>query len=414
MEQANNKNGKLMIGFIVFAILFIVVVGVAYAFFNYTRTGTANVIRTGSINFNTEEGDTVTLSDLFPIQNTGNITSSTPGVGSLSIHVTGDTTYEEGLEYLVKAVNVTSAGNHALPISIEISYEANNNKTIGTEDADYYTNRGGNSSIYKVLSTDTITDDGDIVVGYIAPGQTGIDGNIVINAYLDAANIAITDTIENGAIAVPGYDNGTSTGWIDNRAVFTTEEWNALKVNGVSFQIKVEANEGVWVTEPVEPVPTIPSCPGCKFMYATNFYQYGGANNANATVVSTLTGVTDDYTTLNRNYFLGFTETQDGKIDRAFACGIKGTDNNGDVNEGTAFCIEGAVDNSKYNDNVSLITGPTLWNDADFTAGRCVDNTLSVTCNGSVEVFVGSNGDAHVNTGSGGCYAVAGFELACG
>ena len=241
------KSKKQMFTVIGVFALILMLTTVTYAFFNYTRTGTANTIKTGRIAFNAEQGDTVTLDGLFPITTTGEITASTPGVGSLSIHVTGDTTYNEGIEYLVKAVNVTGSNGTSLPISVKIEYTANNNKTIGTADDSYYTNRGGNSSIYKLLSTDTIENNGDLVVGYIAPGQTGIDGNITIMAWLDAANIAITDTIEGGNIEVPGYDNGTDTDWIDGRTVFTTEEWNALTASGVSFQVKVEANEGIWV-----------------------------------------------------------------------------------------------------------------------------------------------------------------------
>ena len=241
------KSKKQMFTVIGVFALILMLTTVTYAFFNYTRTGTANTIKTGRIAFNAEQGDTVTLDGLFPITTTGEITASTPGVGSLSIHVTGDTTYNEGIEYLVKAVNVTGSNGTSLPISVKIEYTANNNKTIGTADDSYYTNRGGNSSIYKLLSTDTIENNGDLVVGYIAPGQTGIDGNITIMAWLDAANIAITDTIEGGNIEVPGHDNGTDIDWIDGRTVFTTEEWNALTASGVSFQVKVEANEGIWV-----------------------------------------------------------------------------------------------------------------------------------------------------------------------
>lgn len=233
------------------AVLIILACGVTLAFFNYTRTGAANTVGTGRIFFDAEQSDTVTLSDLFPITTTGTVTSSTPGVGSLSIHVTGDTNYSEGLEYIVKAVNVTNSSNGVeVPISIAISYEANGTgKTIGTEDTNYFTNRGGNSSIYKVLSTNSITDDGDLVVGYIAPGETGIDGYITIIAYLDAGNIAITDTY-NGPSSTPDANNGTAGEWVDNRTVLTTTEWNELSSNGMSFQIKVEAAEGTWVTAP--------------------------------------------------------------------------------------------------------------------------------------------------------------------
>ena len=42
---------------------------------------------------------------------------------------------------------------------------------------------------------------------------------------------------------------GTTNEWVDGRTVFTTTEWNSLQQNGVSFQVKVEANEGIWVEE---------------------------------------------------------------------------------------------------------------------------------------------------------------------
>ena len=457
-QQQNNKRVALSI--IGVAILVIGLVGITYAFFNYTRTGTANTIKTGRIAFNAEEGDTVTLDGLFPITTTGEVTSSTPGVGSLQIHVTGDTTYEEGLEYLVKAVNVTGSNGTSLPISVRIEYAASNNKSIGTADDNYFTNRGGNSSVYKVLSTNTIEDNGDLVVGYIAPGQTGIDGYITIMAWLDAANIAITDTNPEGlvrSVIATNYDNsacetvldgvtnastycatasslqsainngdlqeseitllvtvgiveeytdGTTDAWVAGRTVFTTEEWNAMTANGVSFQVKVESNEGTWVTAPP---PTIASCPGCKFMYTTTQYQYGGANNVNATEVSTLTGVTNDYTTLNENYFLGFTETQDGKIDRAFACGIKGEN----PNQGTAFCIEGSTNASTVTANQTLVN--TLYGTYDSETGLGCVNNGSLDCYGSVTTYVYASGNAFVGLDGdmGGCSVNDANQLYC-
>ena len=401
---------------------------VTYAFFNYTRTGSANTIRTGRIAFNSQQGTAINLTNVFPVDVTNGIPNNS-NVGSVTINVTGDTTYTDGIEYLVSAVNVQNtvgSGQNAktLPISIDVSVASNTNNdpatTLGTADSDYFTNRGSSAatSIYKVLAGDVIANNDQLVVGYIKSGATGVDGNIVIRAYLDASKVAISDTYPEQTVRtvittgysssncetvltgvqdastycttasslqdaideedltsaqvtllvnagiVEEYTNGTTSTWVGDRTVLTTSEWNSLQANGVSFQVKVESNEGTWVEEPV---PTIPSCPGCKFMYTENKYQYGGVNNVNATQVSTLTGVTTDYRTLNKSYFLGFTETQDGKIDRAFACGIKGEN----PNQGTVFCIEGSLDGSKHNDNVALITGSTLWNDEDFTAGRC-------------------------------------------
>ena len=250
----NKKQSMIIIGAFIFVLMLFTT---TYAFFNYTRTGTANNIRTGKIYFNADGGNnTVTLSDLFPISVGENetITSSTPGVGSLKLHITGDTTYTEGIEYLIEAVEVTGNGNTSLPISIDISYtpteveqgqEAN---VIGTSDNNYFTNRGGETSRYKLLSTGSISEGEDILVGYIAPGATGIDGELTILAYLDADNIAITDTYDEDE---PETDlNGTTTDWVDGRTVFTTEEWNALQATGVSFKIKTTANEGTWVENP--------------------------------------------------------------------------------------------------------------------------------------------------------------------
>ena len=248
MEQSNNK--KTILTIIGIAILVIGLVGVTYAFFNYTRTGTRNIIKTGRIYFNSEQDTSINLTNMFPIDVSNGIPNDNTKVGEITINVVGDTTYDEGIEYLVSAVNVSnSVGNKSVPISIDVSVTNNSTNdpatTLGTSDNDYYTNRGGNSSIYKVLAKDTISNNDQLLVGYITKGATGIDGNIVIKAYLDKAKIAITDTYDGNET-----DNmGTTNNWVNDRVTFTTQEWNSLQQDGVSFQIKIEANEGIWVRE---------------------------------------------------------------------------------------------------------------------------------------------------------------------
>jgi hypothetical protein len=192
---------------------------------------------------------------MFPIDVTGGIPNDNTKVGTFTLNVIGDTTYDDGIEYLVSAVNVQNtvgSGQNAktLPISIDVSVANNTTNdpaaTLGTSDDNYFTNRGGNSSIYKVLAEDTISTNEELLVGYITKGATGIDGNIVIKAYLDKAKVAISDTYDGNET-----DNmGTTTTWVNDRVVFTTTEWNSLQANGVSFQVKVEANEGIWVEDP--------------------------------------------------------------------------------------------------------------------------------------------------------------------
>ena len=449
---------KILLTTVGIAILIIGLVGVTYAFFNYTRTGSTNIIRTGRIAFNSTQGTAITLNNLFPIDpsNTNEMNDATK-VGTLVVNITGDTEYTGGIEYLVTAVNVqNSVGTKQLPISIDVSVGSNNGNnpvtTLGTASEDYFTDRGSTTSYYKVLSSDVISNNQKLLVGYIAPGATGVDGNIIIKAYIDKNEIAITDTYHesfasvftkvitknfststceatlsgvnnastycatasalqdaiDNSLTVPQvrllinagmveeYEDLTSYSWVDGRVVLTTNEWNSLQTNGVSFQIRVEANEDTWVDEP-EPEGTIPSCPGCYFMYqvGSGEYTYG----SNGTTVETLTQDGESYSSnyheivdaSHKNYFMGFT-LNNGRIDKAYACGIK-LEN---PNQGTPFCLQVPDDDPEIvANNISLITGPTLWNDPDGTAGRCEISSGETTCTGDISAYV-SNNDVYV------------------
>ena len=231
MEQTNNNKKKLL-SIVGFAILLMGLIGISYSMFNYTRTGVANRISVGSINFDAGQ-NIVTLTNFVPISSRDALTD-TDNVGIINIHITGDTEYDRGIEYLVTAKNVSNTiGNKVIPISILVTYEESTGKDIGSPDENYFINRGGNSSLYKVLPYGNLSEDTRIVVGYIKQGTTGIDGNLTIRAYVDDDDIIVSDTY---------------TGTTD-KIVLTTAEWNQLKGdNALSFQVKVEANDGVWVT----------------------------------------------------------------------------------------------------------------------------------------------------------------------
>lgn len=192
MEQRNNRKSILSVVGITIAL--IALVGVTYAFFNYTRTGSENVIKVGRISFNTEQGPTINLINVFPIDKV-NANTDTDNVGSVTIHVTGDTTYTEGVEYLVTAMDVNNTiGNKVVPIGIDVNYEEITGKEIGTSDSGYFTNRGGNTSLYINLAKDYLKYNNRLIAGYIKPDTAGIDGNITITAFIDKDKIAISDT----------------------------------------------------------------------------------------------------------------------------------------------------------------------------------------------------------------------------
>ena len=122
-------------------------------------------------------------------------------------------------------------------------------------------------------------------------------------------------------------------------------------------------------------VPTIATCPGCQFIYTTNYLAVENSTLAAQYSSDMPTGTTNDYTTLigegGHPYFLGLieSETNPGKIGRAFACGVE---------NGTAFCLEG-YDASKYADS----NAPTLdivfpsCNASSSSAAHCTGISVS-------------------------------------
>ncbi len=237
------------------AILLVMLLGtVTYAFFNYTRTGAGNSIRVGRIYFNTNQTDTINLTNLFPIDPTETgIMNDATKVGTLEIEIEGDTDYSGGIEYLVSSVdsNIYTSTGKIVPLSLAVTVDG-----LGTSNTNYFTARENtNASIYKKLVGDTLVGDQMLLVGYIAPNATsgtpgGIDGSITIKGYLDENKILITDTYDG----TESDDMGTPNSLAEGKTVITTTEWNALQSSGLSFKIKVEANEGIWVTGSLEEI----------------------------------------------------------------------------------------------------------------------------------------------------------------
>ncbi len=349
----NNK--QVMLSIIGIAILLIGLVGITYSFFNYTREGSVNTLTVGRINFNHQETDTINLTNAFPIRRE-DIVENDGNTDKMVLSITGDTTYDDGIEYLVSVSEaVNSVNSKQVPIGTNVTVG-----NLGTNDDSYFDNRGGNTSIYKVLAKDTINTNDQLVVGYIAKGATGVNGTVTIEAWLDGDKIAISDTYDG----TEDGEMGTTTEWVNGRTVFTTDEWNSLSTNGISFKVKVEANEGVWVEENGTKIDT---CPGCKFTFLNNAYTawnmagYDNVNNVSIPeppTVLTPTDYSDNYLevigTTGRNYFLGIVLNDNNEIEKAYSCGL--------YNDEVPFCIEGYYDGSKYTNNVNILQRSDLWN----------------------------------------------------
>ena len=214
MNNGKKYNVLIILGLFV---LIVMIGGLTYAFFNYTKTGDANVLKVGEIRFNSDY-TAINLTNVFPISKT-NIDSDTDNVMTITIDITGKTTYQGGIDYKVTAVNVNNQVDGLnIPIGIRVSQE-----NLNTNDNEI--------SLYSYEDGKILEEDAEFVVGHIKK-DNDTDGSITIKAYFDKEYIAITDTIDE------------SYQWADDRTIFTTSEWNSLNDEGLSFKIKVEAYEG--------------------------------------------------------------------------------------------------------------------------------------------------------------------------
>ena len=94
----NNSIRKLNIQiYLGLFVLIALIGGITYTFFNYTRTGTANTLSVGRISFNTNQTETINLSNIFPIDVTNGISNDNTKVGTFELEITGDTDYVGGI-----------------------------------------------------------------------------------------------------------------------------------------------------------------------------------------------------------------------------------------------------------------------------------------------------------------------------
>ena len=227
MNQSNSSK-QVLLSVIGVAILVVAVVGVSFAFFNYTRTGPANSVGTGEIHFETSQS-VVAVTNLFPVSGNDVTASTTTNVATTEVTITGWTNYAGGLTYTVTAENVDLKG---LPIRVKVFKD--DGGTVSTATLTSY-----------VDDSDPLTSGDPLAIGTIAhsstaPASAAGTGKIIIKAYLDADDILITDT-PTGSPAPSGYENGTAT---SGKTVVTTEQWNALALTPATFRVKVVSTEG--------------------------------------------------------------------------------------------------------------------------------------------------------------------------
>ena len=237
MEEKQNLKKKNLLLFLGIAVLIFTIGGLTYAFFNYTKSGGSNLLKVGNIEF-TSNYTGVTLANVFPIDSS-EVDEDEDNVASVTLTVSGKTTYADGIEYLIGLVDVHN------DLDLPISFQVTASNGLGTSDEEYFDNRGGDDKLYHVLASDTLVGDENIVVGYIPSSAETTSGTITIKAYFDDDLIGISDTYDGTGTGRMGSTNE----WAGEKTIVTSDEWESLGENPVTFKIKVEGRNGIWVED---------------------------------------------------------------------------------------------------------------------------------------------------------------------
>ncbi len=221
--------------------LMFLVVGITYAFFNYTRTGNPNNFSVGRISFESKNEQTITINNLFPIDpNDSNSLNDPTKVGTYQIAITGDTDYDDGLEYLVSIVdsNITTSTGKTIPIGINLQTTG-----LGNNENNYLSLRKTTTTpINMKMIDDYIDGDSDILVGFIPTNIekgtiSGVNGSITIKAYIDKNKVAISDTYNTNPTPSPSNNNGNDPEYIYNVNATNEDIANCVYhlINDLSF-----------------------------------------------------------------------------------------------------------------------------------------------------------------------------------
>ena len=213
-----NSSKQVLLSVLGIAVLVVAVVGVSFAFFTYSKAGTQNnTLTTGSIFFNFTEGQAITLTNQFPIDDTkgSTLTAAEGDNAVLTFSVVGYDGSGTGIDYTITA-------NQGDPIAEKTRFKDSEIKLLLTA-PDTATN---NFETAKVVGAD----------GSLATGVTLATGKITATS----SDAQQTDTytlrmwITENVVSID--DNDTPA---DGDSVYTSTEFGKLYY---SLRLKVDAN----------------------------------------------------------------------------------------------------------------------------------------------------------------------------
>ena len=241
--ENSNQSKQVLLSVIGVAILVVAVVGVSFAFFSYTRTGTDNTVETGTIIFNASNTQ-LELEDAFPVDRATAMSkndNTAEVVGYATISVQGNTTYDQGLKFDVYAtdIKVNTAG---VTPRVEVTQAASMPSGVSV------TNLHQDAKLVPDASSNALLAKGTITKAAAMQSEQVI---LSVRVWFDKRDYHISSDPNNNMAASSAADliadGFLPTGW--NGTVVTQDTWNSLQIsaqnnNAYSFKIRVRAVEG--------------------------------------------------------------------------------------------------------------------------------------------------------------------------
>ncbi len=237
MYKVNKKKGVLVIA----GLVCLLVAMVTYRFIEFSQKDVVqNNERPGGVSYRITPSDQIVLTNVYPISSE-ELMEDTQNNKSLTINISGSTNYDEDMEYLIKFDQVDNAINGKIvPIAYMAAYS-----NIGSESADYFNDRGKNDTIFQITESGLVYSNEVLLVGYIRKGEVNFNGNVTVTAYVDSSKIDVFgEEEEYGDIGDYYFPNNEGVAPVVN---FTPEEWDEIMSRGVSFKVRVEMKNGIWV-----------------------------------------------------------------------------------------------------------------------------------------------------------------------
>ena len=121
---------------------------------------------------------------------------------------------------------------------------------------------------------------------------------------------------------------------------------------------------------------TVYGCSDCVFAYSKEEINIGDK----------LTNYEKDYSSLNRNFFLGYKIDKNDKIESSYVCG---------KDNGKVFCIEGNIDDSKYEKNKETLSKV-------YDNKKCIEDILdggkAYSCSGDISVKINDGATNYIGS----------------